>query len=191
MTHSMREIMQIVEGSLDTKMRPTPEDLERIRQIREEVRAAEGGGGMCHFVSEIIYTEFGWSQAGGTVTAPNGDVMIAAHRWNELPDGAILDATADQLGQGQDIRIIEPNDPLHKCYRLEWDVDYNPGMADQYPELKGVEWNGEEDFDHQDRLAQERGRYWYVTDKAQHDAYRAQQRQYGQGKEWGYRDEDG
>lgn len=33
MTHSMREIMQIVEGSLDTKMRPTPEDLERIRQM--------------------------------------------------------------------------------------------------------------------------------------------------------------
>lgn len=165
------------------KMRPDAQDIAKIREIRTEIRIGEGGGGMCHFVSEVIRNTWGWDQAGGTVTRPNGDVMIVSHRWNILPDGAILDATFDQMGQGRDIAIIPKSDPLYACYRLEWDIDYNPGRADEYPELRDhPQWTGELDMEHANRLRDARGRDWYVTDKKQHGEYLKQQKRHEKGK---------
>lgn len=172
------------------KLRPSPADIEAIRKIREEIRAEEGGGGMCHWVSEVIMNRYGWTREGGSVVDPKtGDVMIVGHLWNVLPDGAILDATIDQMGLGHDVLVIPKDHPLHGYYRLEWDHDYHPGHPD-IPDFKDApHWKGEFDMDNANRLRAERGNYWYATDKRQHDAYRAQQRAYGKGQELAYRDE--
>src|ERR1700740_618790 len=111
----MREWINLVEGKV--KLRPTAEDIEWIRKLRHEIRTDEGGGGMCHFVSECIHNKFGWHAESGTLLDRNGDVIMGGgHVWNVLPDGAILDATADQIGEGRDIAIIEPDDPDYHRY---------------------------------------------------------------------------
>src|SRR6266403_582398 len=126
--HYTRESTSLQEAA---KMRPSQRDLAFIRKMREEIRCGEGGGGYCHFVSEIIYNKFGWEQAGGVYCSAEGEPICSSHRWNILPDGAILDATADQLGE-DDIVLIPVDDPRHKRYRLEYDIDYNPGLAQDY-----------------------------------------------------------
>ena len=93
------------------------EVLNRIRQIRREVRQCEFGNpdemAGCGIVSEELSEEFGWEQTCGDFRFPDG--TIDEHCWNIMPDGTVVDATADQLG-GEDILIIPPSDPRHKLY---------------------------------------------------------------------------
>lgn len=146
---------------------PFPEQINRIRQIRDDVRAEEGETtGMCHLVSEVIENEFGWDRWGGVYTASSGDMICSAHLFNVLPNGALLDATADQFGEGHDIRVIQPDDPEYQRYRMEWMQDYNPDLSDDYPELHGVEWSGEYDSEAQNRLRAERGDRWWINEGA-------------------------
>lgn len=180
----MREIIDLVEGKASGL---TPEITERIRAMREKIRADEGGGGYCHWVSEWIENTFGWQRASGTYCAPNGDVICSAHLWNILPDGSILDATADQFGEGDDIRVIRRDDPAFARYRLEWFDDYHPDHPDYHPDHPRDGWTGEFDADAQNRLAAERGHDWWVTDKDGYARYVDQQVKYGEGQPWGYR----
>jgi len=90
---------------------------------------------------------------------------IGDHVWNELRDGTIIDPTPLQWHEGHHVRIIPPDDSEHKRYRIEWSKDYNPGMADEYPELKGVPWSGEYDMDMARRLKKERGPQWWTRKK--------------------------
>lgn len=156
-------------GSSKTKIKPDgtlyPAQEKWIRNIRKKIRDEEGEDtGMCHVVSEVIENKFGWPRWSGVYTAPSGDMICSAHLFNVLPNGALLDATADQFGEGNDIRIIQPDDPEYQRYRIEFYQDYNPDLADHYPELKGTEWSGEYDFDAQNRLRKERGDRWWINE---------------------------
>jgi hypothetical protein len=177
----MREIMTIVEASMKPRMRPTAKTVERIRRIRHECRRDEGGGGMCHRVSEWIEADYGWPQASGAYCAPNGECAIEAHYWNILPDGAILDSTADQVGEGKDVEIITPSDPAFARYRPEWDDEFNPSKDyyphDRYPDHR-EQWNGETDWDQVIRLNKERGHYWWSTHPEQLAKYCADRKKY-------------
>lgn len=140
---------------------PTVESL--IRDTRERIRRAEGRGGQCGFVAEWIWDRYQWPAYSGVYLAPSGE-PIGDHVWNVMPDGSILDSTADQFCEGHDVRIISPDDPEQRRYRPEWTDDYNPELGDRYPELAGIIWSGEFDFDVSRRLRAERGHGWWLPD---------------------------
>lgn len=76
--------------------------------------------GGCGWLSEIIERDYGWLCEGGCYLTPAGHID---HFWNLLPDGSILDASADQFGEnGDGIRISNPNDPRYDatCPCPEW-----------------------------------------------------------------------
>ncbi len=117
----------------------TPEIKEWLRRYRHNCRASEGSGGMCNFVSEVIDSNWGWRQMGGTYCSKDGYPVCTAHFWNILPDGTILDATADQLGK-PDIDIIPPSSPEHHRYRYEWSEHANPGNDQGMPDSPLLPW---------------------------------------------------
>lgn len=144
---------------------------DQLRAWRHECRTSEGGGGMCHLVTEILMAERGVSRMAVTYLSPDGDVICCGHYISILPDGTLLDGTADQFGQGHDIRILRPGDAQYGLYRPEFYEDYSPGL---YPdELKDwlPFWTGETDWDLQDRMTAERGLCWWVEDPAPMRAY--------------------
>jgi len=161
--------------------RPRPEDWEMFRNVRHTCRANVGGGGLCHEVSEWIEHKYGWERQAGTYLSPNGEVAIANHYWNVLPDGSILDCTADQTGEGHDMRLIPLNDPEHGRYDEEWHEDWHPAHEDYEGKVittgmrKPEQFNGNADFDEQDRLTAERGSHWWATDPEQFQQYIEQQ----------------
>lgn len=66
-------------------------------------------------MSEVLDTRYGWQQDGGCYEPTPGARHIA-HMWNTLPDGRILDATADQFGQPDvdgRVRITDGTDPRY------------------------------------------------------------------------------
>lgn len=182
----MRDLINIITEGLKPKLRPTPQDIAEIEKERHAIRAAEGGGGMCHFVSEWIEHNFGWERASGTYLTPAGEVICGGgHYWNILPDGAILDATADQFGEGHGVRIVEPGDPEWSRYDIEWYRDWHPGHAEYDPSWHRARrapeaFTGELDGDAQNRLRKERGDHWWLGDKAAINDYLAKDRAYGE-----------
>lgn len=139
-------------------------ELSEILDVRRSVRAAEGGGGQCAFVAEELLDRFGWEIEAGVYLASDGS-PIGHHVWNRLPEGAILDATADQFCEGYDVRVVEPTDPEFGRFRWEWTDFCHPGHS-EYPELAGIAWTGEYDFDRYTRSWQERGSGWWLPDPA-------------------------
>ena len=66
-------------------------------------------------MSEIVSVRWGYPEDGGCYASPTvrGGRHIA-HCWNAMPDGAILDTTADQFGEpGDGIRIAGAGDPRY------------------------------------------------------------------------------
>jgi hypothetical protein len=163
------------------KLRPSAADLRWLLKIREDVRRDEGGGGLCHVVSELAMNRFGWEFFSGAYTNAADECICSGHVWNLLPDGAVLDMTSDQFGEGHDHRVVEPGDPDFSRYRYEWFADYNPGMAQFKDDLAGVAWSGEFDDDQQDRLRAERGIGWWLDDKAAFFAYHERQAEHAGG----------
>ena len=140
--------------------------LDQIKAWRHEFRVSEGGGGMCHLVSEALMSERGVGRMAVTYLSSDGDVICCGHYINVLPDGVLLDFTSDQFGEGHDIRILRPGDTEYGRYRPEFYEDYSPGLNPV--ELKDwlPFWTGEIDWDLQDRMAAERGHCWWVEDPA-------------------------
>jgi hypothetical protein len=191
----MREFLNIL---AENRAQPfpglTPEFLAKLREIRHQCRIDNGGGGSCHLVSEWLDDEYGWDRVSGTYTSADyQDVAITGHLWNLLPDNSILDATADQTGEGHDIRVIHPSDPEYHRYRPEWYPDFHPDHEDfekfwaeyqplSFPHYDGSKYpkfSGEDDYTGQNRLRDERGDYWWSTDKEQLARYHdEQQREY-------------
>lgn len=160
-------------------MRIFPQDVDRIRELREEIRIEEGGGGMCAIVSEVLYVEHGWEIRSGVYTTKNGEVICEAHLWNVATDGTLIDATADQFGEGHDIRIIAPDDPDYPRYREEWYQDWNPDVAHDCPRSLGYsQWAGELDIAQASRLKNERGDGWWLNDKTRLKQYQLSQEAY-------------
>ena len=73
--------------------------------------------GGCWLVAGDIAYRFGWDQIGGCYVLPDG--THESHEWNLLPDGRIIDATADQFGApSPGIRVVGAGDPRYNrdCY---------------------------------------------------------------------------
>lgn len=95
----------------------TVEQRGRIAAIVEEIRYDAGCGGQCGFVCEVLYAEFGWLNIGGVYHSPDGH-PVGDHVWSvHEPTGVIIDPTADQFGEGADLRILDPGHPLYGRYR--------------------------------------------------------------------------
>lgn len=80
---------------------------------------------------------------------------------------------ADQFGDGPDVVLAAPGDPMHARYRMEWDRDFNPGIDSHCAAVAGelgVTWTGEEDFDAQNRNRRERGYGWWLADTSAYAA---------------------
>ena len=97
----------------------TPEQLEFVRELQEEIKASEGRLCLCGEVSEVLNIEFGWERWAGDYDM-NG--KATAHYWNSLPDGSIVDATHGQFGS-PDLGIFRPGSSEAKLY--------HPYCADQ------------------------------------------------------------
>ena len=152
--------------------RPWDTDMEEMQAERTAWRSLEGGGGMCHRVARAVECRHGWAMATGTYTLADGRVICGAgHCWNVLPDGSILDATADQWCEGHDIRTVAPDEPDYLRYRTAYDADFHPGMRIRgWPELMEATWSGEADH-LEDRAAEaSMGHGWWTEDV---DAVRA------------------
>lgn len=147
-----------------------------IEAMREEIRADEGGGGMCHLVSEWLWDQQGWERLAVAYLDPKGTVICAGHLINALPDGSLLDSTADQFGEGHSVRLLQPSDPDYGRYRPEFDDEVNPT---RYQEFKDFFWSGKPDFDLQDDVRAERGYGWWVQDPSALLAYLEHQVQLG------------
>ena len=128
-------------------------------------------------MSEWLEAEYGWTRVDGVyTTADYKEPIVTGHYWNLLPDGSILDATADQLGEGDDIRVVPPSSPTYHRYRPEFNADYDDDVsAEQHQDYLRTyfpHWdqstlhrNGDDDYDWEQRLDKERGLYWPNTSR--------------------------
>lgn len=163
----------------------TPEFVLDAETLREEVRAAEGGGGMCHVMSEIMEGRHGWPSLSVAYLSPGGDVICAAHVVSLLPDGSIIDWTRDQFGDGHSVSFVGAKSPEIGRYRPEFYEDFHPGHPDDEAGCMSAwldTYAGHSDCDEQDRLRDERGRGWWLEDPTALDEYDARQEAYARGE---------
>src|SRR5579875_915253 len=75
-----------------------PAVVQRIYEIRGEVRRrdARPNDGRCGNVAAALEAEFGWPSQHGYLKLLDATVSWI-HCWNRLPNGTIVDATADQF----------------------------------------------------------------------------------------------
>lgn len=157
-------------GGLDSAL------VAEIEAIRHEVRAGEGGGGMCHFVTEILQNKYGLDRLCVTYLSEDGEIICGGgHVVNVLEDGSILDPTRDQFGEGYSVSLIPADSPELGRYRPEFYEDFHPGHPDAEGELEGWadSFDGRLDADIEDANRAELGEGWWLDDKSALDAYRA------------------
>ena len=87
--------------------------------------------GGCAWMSEYVWGLLGYDEAGGCYVTAGGH---AAHLWNVLPDGRILDTTADQFAApaygerdipADGVRIVAGDD---RRYDASCDGEDRPGV---------------------------------------------------------------
>ena len=154
-------------------------DAAAIRSLRTEVRKEEGGGGMCHVMMEVLWLKNDWEGLSVSYLDPWGRVICCGHCINILPDGSLLDSTADQFGEGHDVRLLAPGDPEYGRYRPEFDEDFHPGQCE---EAARFYWTGLLDHQAQDRMTQQLGHGWWLEDKQRYLKYLREQVQLGSGE---------
>src|ERR671939_8951 len=87
--------------------------------MRRQVRLASGRpDGRCGQVAEALQTEVGWAYRWGHLRLLD-DGICWIHCWNQLPDGTVVDATADQFEERWlgDVVVLPPGDPRQAHYR--------------------------------------------------------------------------
>jgi hypothetical protein len=165
-------LMRQVHDQPTSKQNLTARDVAWIEKQRESIRDEECGGGMCHEVTALLEEKWKWTRFGVSYLNADGEVICAGHYINVLPDGTIIDPTADQFGEGCSVRVLRPQDTDYGRYRPEFDSDFNPADA-SFPQISGwaADWHGEDDLAQQKRLEQERGSGWWLDDKTEFIAY--------------------
>lgn len=150
------------------KASPDADDVRRIRAARAYVRASEGGGGRCSVMSEILSIVFGWPMMSGTYLSSDGKVICGdGHVWNILPDGSFLDPTADQFGEGHDVRVVRIGTPEHRRYRIGIVDDGSfEDLVAAFPVLADIVPDGFDDMKEDERLDLERGPGWWLADRS-------------------------
>lgn len=165
----MRKFIDIITEAAST-FALTPEIISKLKEIRHECRVDNGGGGACHLVSEYIEAEWGLDRIDGTYLDDNGRPITDGHMWNELPDGSILDATADQLGEGGDIDLIHPGEANYSRY-------YPYRSSDDENEADAIDAIQSGHYDEATHLRTELGDGWWLKDKSKLNAYREMQKE--------------
>jgi hypothetical protein len=97
----------------------TAAEIEQAAAIRRRVRLASGRpDGRCGKVAEAIAAELGWTYRWGHLRLLDGGICWI-HCWNQLPDGAIVDATADQFEERWlgAVVVLPVGDARHANYR--------------------------------------------------------------------------
>lgn len=155
-------------------MKLTEAQHQTLVNLRDSIRESEGGGGCCHLVADEIAARYGWPRFSGSYTCPAGEVICSAHVWNLLPDGTVLDVTADQFGETACVVEAEPGSLAYKRYRGEWYEEFNPATHPSIVSLLSA-WTGELDGDQETRLLQERGPAWWLADKTLWQCYQQKQ----------------
>jgi hypothetical protein len=97
-----------------------PIDTQAILALRREIRFQDGRpyDARCAKVAETLQSQFGWKRAWGRLRLLDARVCWQ-HCWNQLADGRLLDATADQFESRWlgDIVILEASDPHAAAYQ--------------------------------------------------------------------------
>lgn len=117
-----------------------------------------GARGACYEVSQLIFKQFGFHTAEGVYQHSDGR-PIYLHRWNIMPDGSILDGTADQFGEGHDVFTIDPSNAFFQRYRPIWTNAFNPSTIDTY---KNMPWTNFSDQDYWNKNQDPQG--WWLED---------------------------
>lgn len=97
----------------------TPAAIEQARAIRRRVRLTSGRpDGRCGKVSEAIAAEMGWAYRWGHLRLLDGGICWI-HCWNQMPDGTVVDTTADQFEERWlgAVVVLPPGDARHAHYR--------------------------------------------------------------------------
>lgn len=110
--------------------------LRRLHAVRREVRLrdARPNDGRCGNVTAALASEFGWDGEWGYLRLLDGTVSWV-HCWNRLPDGTIVDATADQyqdLWLG-DVVVLAASDARAAHYRhapAAWELRFSAAGGD-------------------------------------------------------------
>lgn len=151
----------------------TPEFVAEVEAYRDEVREEEGGGGMCHIVTDYLAGKFGWERLFVSYLTPDGEIICGGgHVINILPDGSILDPTRDQFGEGISVSHIKCDSDEIGRYRPEFYLDFHPGHPDAAvldPWLPYYDGVPDEDVDTLKGGTRERG--WWLSDKCHYNAY--------------------
>lgn len=113
-----RQSFQRVEGTTDV----TDEFLAEVTKMREACK--EDSMGICVLMSRMLEDKF------DQLTYHHGSFSGAQHAWTELPDGTIIDATADQFGR-PGIHVVRKGDADYQQY-LELSVT-DERLMEMYP----------------------------------------------------------
>lgn len=150
--------------------------VDEIESLREDIRRAEGGGGMCHFVTEVLQTRYGWERLSVSYLTAEGEIICGGgHVVNILPDGSVLDPSRDQFGEGYSVSLIPADAEEIGRYRTEFYEDFHPLHPDAGDLLDGWAdaFDGRTDAEVQDDMLAERGDGWWLADKTMLQAFRA------------------
>ncbi len=102
-------------------------DVARIKDIVKELRGDCGQLGICLHASRVIEKEFGYPVVKGIY---GGHTL---HSWNVLPDGSILDSTADQFQDGgEPVRVLPKAAPEYREF-----TDKEKAFIKRYEEEEG------------------------------------------------------
>jgi hypothetical protein len=153
----------------------TPNIISQIEEWRHQCRVDNEGGGACHLVSEIIEGEWGFERQDGTYCTPDQRDICVGHYWNLLPDGSILDSTADQFGEGNNIRIVSPNDPEFKRYHPRFPRDFDYNDDEEYTRITDLD---NQRYDKSQEYEKKHGEGWWLKDKKLYNKYKTDQRKY-------------
>ncbi|MCF3643091.1 hypothetical protein LXM94_24325 [Rhizobium sp. TRM95111] len=134
-----------------------------IRAYRHRVRR-DGCWGGCFEVSCFIERHFGWRRRDGVYQLADG-TPVFKHAWNETVDGGILDGTADQFAQGEDIACHAAGSAALRRYRDRYSQAHNPQRTAW---LSGQPYLGLPDraFWQQRYEARRLGPGWWLDDNA-------------------------
>ena len=121
---------------------PLEAGIERLRTLAAAIQAGLGLR-VCDLVADNAESEFNWYCVGGRYVGPTEIPPIAPgptkHCWNVLPDGTIIDATANQFSPNEPMpRIIPPDDSRQAWYLVYVgrSNDCKPGWHPKHPAHK-------------------------------------------------------
>lgn len=157
--------------------------LRHIVELRETIRRDSGGGACAVAAAQALERSFGWPSCRGIYMSCAGE-PISPHCWNFRPDGAIVDATADRFGEGNDVRLVLPTDADHRRYR-------RPALAAVLPDLAGQMAPSDALTARAEELAAARGPGWWLPDPGLLRAFLLRQEEYRLAQVRAYRDELG